>query len=234
MYTDEQIMEMFKGKYNDTDSLYKGYFYAYVNIYKQSFFHPCESDKYNFHHFYCSFLYKQQINTKNRYHTIEKLDEFYKPNDNVCKLRILYHVLAHYYLAMSMCGTIYEFDASNAFYTLVGNFDKALKDYTIDEVKELGRLIEENAPPNSINHYITMSERKDLYKQTAKEIKQKYEQDNKEEIEKKKKDLKQKQKENREKWKEEHKEEIEERKIKQREYMKKMREEFKKNAKNKN
>ena len=207
MYTDKQITEMFKDKYNTIDSQCKEYLDAYINIYKQSFIRPCESDKFNHHHFFPSFIFKQLMGEKNSYHTIEKLDESYKPSDNVCKLRILYHVLAHYYLALAMKGTVYEFDANNAFYTLVGNYSKNINNYTLEEVKELGRLIEENAQPNSINHYVTQNERKELYKEQQKEYKKK--------------------------WKEEHADEIEERKRKQREYVKKMREEFKKNAKNK-
>ena len=234
MYTDEQINEMFKNKYNMIDVHCKQYFNTYVNIYKQSFLNPCKSDKYNHHHFYCSFLYKWDdptIEKKNRYHTIEKLDETYLPNDNVCKLRILYHVLAHYYLAMSMRGTVYEFDANKAFYTLIGDYSKNINDYTLDEVKELGRLIEENTVPNAVDHYLTVAERKEYGKKIFNEIKEKYEQDNKEEIEQKKQEFKQKQKENREQWKKEHADEIEERKKQQREYAKKMREEFKKKCK---
>lgn len=205
MYTDEQINEMFKDKYNTIDVHCKQYFDAYVNIYKQSFIHPCKSDKFHHHHLFPSFIYKQMIGEKNRYHTIEKLDETFKPNDNVCKLRILYHVLAHYYLARAMKGTVYEFDANNAFYTLIGNYSRNIESYTIEEVIELGRLIEENSQPNHIDHYVTQNKRKEMYKEQQKEYK--------------------------EKWKEEHKEEIEERKRQQKEYAKKMREEFKKKCK---
>ena len=142
------------------------------------------------------------IGEKNRYHTIEKLDEFYKPNDNVCKLRILYHVLAHYYLAMAFRGTVYEFDAYKAFCTLINDYSRPLSSYTLEEVKEIGRLIEENAEPNQIDHYVTQSERKEYFKQ--------------------------KQKEYVENWKKEHEEEIKERQRKQREYAKQMREKYKK------
>lgn len=227
MYTDKQIAEMFKNKYNKSDIKYSEYFNAYVNIYKQSFIRPCKSDKYNFHHFFPSFLYRDSIGAKNRYHTIEILDENYSPNDNVCKLRVLYHILAHYYLAMSMQGTVYEIDSTNAFYTLIGDYSRKINSYSLEEVIELGRLIEENSVPNTIDHYITMSERKELYKQTAKENKKKYEEEHKYEIELKKQELKQKQKENRERWKEEHKEEIEEKKKKQREFAKMMRAKYK-------
>lgn len=201
MYTDEQINEMFKGKYNIIDPQCNEYLDAYINIYKQSFINPCKSDKFHHHHLFPSFIYKQMIGEKNRYHTIEKLDETFKPNDNVCKLRILYHVLAHYYLAMAMQGTVYEFDASNAFFTLINDYSRPLSSYTLDEVKEIGRLIEENAEPNQIDHYVTQSERKEMYKEQQKTYK--------------------------EKWKEEHKDEIEERKRQQREYAKQMREKYK-------
>ena len=201
MYTDEQINEMFKDKYNRIDPSCKDYLDAYIHFYKRSFTHPCKSDKFHMHHFFPSFIYKQMIGEKNRYHTIEKLDEAFKPNDNVCKLRILYHVLAHYYLAMAMKGTVYEFDASNAFFTLINDYSRPLSSYTLDEVKEIGRLIEENAELNQIDHYVTQSERKEMYKEQQKAYK--------------------------EKWKEEHKDEIEERKRKQREYAKQMRMKYK-------
>lgn len=205
MYTDEQINNLFENRYNKFDPHCKQYLDAYINIYKQSFAHPCESDKFNHHHFFPSFIYKQLIGEKNRYHTIEKLDEAYSPNDNVCKLRILYHVLAHWYLGMALRGTVYEFDAKNAFFTLINNYSRPIESYTMEEVVGLGRLIEENAEPNQIDHYVTQSERKEMYKEQQKAYK--------------------------EKLKEEHKDEIEERKRQQREYAKKMREEFKKNAK---
>jgi hypothetical protein len=201
MYTDEQINEMFKDKYNTIDPLCKDYLDTYIHFYKRSFTHPCKSDKFHMHHLFPSFIYKQMIGEKNRYHTIEKLDESYNPNDNVCKLRILYHVLAHYYLAKAMKGTVYEFDANNAFYTLIGNYSKNINSYTYEEVNEIGRLIEENAEPNKIDHYVTQNERKEMYKEQQKAYK--------------------------EKWKEEHKDEIEERKRKQREYAKEMRKKFK-------
>lgn len=205
MYTDEQIDKMFKDKYNLFDPQCKQYLDAYINIYKQSFINPCKSDKFHHHHLFPSFIYKQMIGEKNRYHTIEKLDETFKPNDNVCKLKILYHVLAHYYLAMALRGTVYEYDSLNAFCTLINDYSRPLSSYTLEEIKEIGRLIEENTPSNQIDHYVTQSERKEMYKEQQKEYK--------------------------EKWKEEHKEEIEERKRQQKEYAKKMREEFKKNAK---
>lgn len=201
MYTDEQINEMFKDKYNIIDPQCKEYLDAYINIYKQSFINPCKSDKFHHHHLFPSFIYKQMIGEKNRYHTIEKLDETYNPNNNVCKLRILYHVLAHYYLAMALKGTVYEFDSLNAFCTLINDYSRPLSSYTLNEIKEIGRLIEENAEPNQIDHYITQSERKEMYKEQQKAYK--------------------------EKWKEEHKDEIEERKRQQREYAKEMRMKYK-------
>ena len=201
MYTDEQIEEMFKDKYNTIDPQCKQYLDAYINIYKQSFINPCKSDKFHHHHLFPSFIYKQIIWEKNRYHTIEKLDKTYNPNNNVCKLRILYHVLAHYYLAMALKGTVYEFDSLNAFCTLINDYSRPLSSYTLDEVKEIGRLIEENAEPNQIDYYVTQSERKEMYKEQQNAYK--------------------------EKWKEEHKDEIEERKRQQREYAKEMRMKYK-------
>lgn len=202
MYTDEQIDELFKNKIpQDNES--QAYFSAYVNIYKCSFTRPTKSDKYNFHHLYCSFLAKSDWGEKNRYHTIERLDEFYKPNNNICKLRILYHVIAHWCLGMALRNTPFEIDARNAFFTLVGDYSRNIESYTFDEVKELGRLVEENTEPNKIDHYVTQSERKEMYKEQQKAYK--------------------------EKWKEEHKDEIEERKRQQREYAKQIRAKYKAN-----
>ena len=215
---------MFKDKYNTIDPLCKDYFDTYIHFYKRSFTRPCKSNKFHMHHFFPSFIYKQMIGEKNRYHTIEKLDEAYSPNDNVCKLRILYHVLAHYFLAKAMKGTAYEFDANNAFYTLIGDYSRNIDSYTYEEVKEIGRLIEENVEPNEIDHYMTQSETKEHFKQKQKDWEEKHE----EEILRNKEFMKQKRKESQEKWKEEHKDEIEERKRQQREYAKKMRKEFKK------
>ena len=202
MYTDEQIDELFKNKIPQDNEL-QAYFSAYVNIYKCSFTRPTKSNKYNFHHLYCSFLAKSDWGEKNRYHTIERLDEFYKPNDNVCKLRILYHVIAHWCLGMALRNTPFEIDARNAFFTLIGDYSRNIESYTFDEVKELGRLVEENTEPNKIDHYVTQSERKEMYKEQQKAYK--------------------------EKWKEEHKDEIEERKRQQREYAKQMRAKYKTN-----
>ena len=221
MYTDEQIDEMFKDKYNLFDPQCKQYLDAYINIYKQSFINPCKSDKFHHHHLFPSFIYKQMIGEKNRYHTIEKLDETFKPNDNVCKLRILYHVLAHYYLAMALRGTVYEYDSLNAFCTLINDYSRPLSSYTLEEIKEIGRLIEENTPPNQIDHYMTQSETKKYLKQKQK--------DYMEDWAEKHEFIKQKRKEFQEKWKEEHKDEIEERKRQQREYAKQMRAKYKAN-----
>lgn len=64
MYTDEQIDEMFKDKYNIIDPLCKDYLDAYIHFYKRSFTHPCKSDKFHMHHFFPSFIYKQMIGEK--------------------------------------------------------------------------------------------------------------------------------------------------------------------------
>lgn len=232
MYSDEQIMKMFDNIIPKDDES-QMYFNFYVNIYKWSFQHPTQSDKYNFHHFYCSFLAKNDsdIMGKNRYWTIQKLDEKYVPNDNVCKLRILYHVMAHYYLAMSLRNTIYEVDARNSFFTLIGDYSRPFESYTVEEIEELGRMIEETAEPNKFDRYMTQNEVKEYMKFKNEEYKENYLNEHKEEIEQKKKDDKEKRKGLRLKWNEEHKEEIEERKRKQKEYVKEMRERYKRDKK---
>ena len=222
MYTDEQI-EQFFGKHIKN----KNYFGTYVAIYKYFMENETDSNRFNHHHFVPCNITKESLQEKNRYHTIEKHDKLFDIKDNVVKLPIKWHVIAHYCLAMA---TLRE-DDINSFFTLVGDYSKPIQNYTFDDVQNLAQLVEENAQSNSIDHYITLSERKELYKQTAKDNKEKYIEEHKEEIEQKKEEFKQKQKENRELWKKEHADEIEERKRKQREYAKKMREEFKKNAK---
>ena len=198
MYTDEQI-EHFFGKYIKN----KNYFGTYVAIYKYFMENETNSNRFNHHHFVPCNITKESLQEKNRYHTIEKHDKLFDIKDNVVKLPIKWHVIAHYCLAMA---TLRE-DDINSFFTLVGDYSKPIQNYTFDDVQNLAQLVEENATPNLIDHYVTQSERKELYKEQQKEYKKK--------------------------WEEEHADEIEERKRKQREYAKKMREEFKKNVKNK-
>lgn len=229
MYTDEQIKEMF-GSILTNDEESRMYFDSYVNIYKWSFQHPTQSKKYHFHHFYCSFLAKNDsdIMTKNRYWTIERLDEKYVPDDNVCKLRILYHVMAHYYLAMALRGTPYETDARNSFFVLVNDYTRPLESYSLNEVEELGRMIEDNAEPSKFDRYMTQSKMKEYMKSKNDDYKENYLNEHKGEIEQRKIENKERQKEFRQKWNEEHKDEIENRKRKQREYIREMRKKYKK------
>lgn len=196
MYTDEQI-ERFFGKHIKN----KNYFGTYVAIYKYFMENETDNNRFNHHHFVPCNITKESLQEKNRYHTIEKHDELFDIKDNVVKLPIKWHVIAHYCLAMA---TLRE-DDINSFFTLVGDYSKPIQNYTFFDVQTLAQLVEENAQLNSIDHYVTQSERKELYKEQQKEYKKK--------------------------WKEEHADEIEERKRKQREYAKKMREEFKKKCK---
>ena len=196
MYTDEQI-EQFFGKHIKN----KNYFGTYVAIYKYFMENETDSNRFNHHHFVPCNITKESLQEKNRYHTIEKHDKLFDVKDNVVKLPIKWHVIAHYCLAMA---TLRE-DDINSFFTLVGDYSKPIQNYTFFDVQTLAQLVEENTTPNSIDHYVTQSERKEMYKEQEKEYKKK--------------------------WKEEHADEIEERKRQQREYAKKMREEFKKNAK---
>ena len=196
MYTDEQIEQFFSKHIKN-----KNYFGTYVAIYKYFMENETDSNKFNHHHFVPCNITKEVLQEKNRYHTIEKHDKLFDIKDNVVKLPIKWHVIAHYCLAMA---TLRE-DDINSFFTLVGDYSKPIQNYTFFDVQTLAQLVEENAQPNSIDHYITQNERKEMYKEQQKEYKKK--------------------------WEEEHKDEIEERKRKQREYAKKMREEFKKNAK---
>lgn len=198
MYTDEQIEQFFSKHIKN-----KNYFGTYVAIYKYFMENETDSNRFNHHHFVPCNITKESLQEKNRYHTIEKHDKLFDIKDNVVKLPIKWHVIAHYCLAMA---TLRE-DDINSFFTLVGDYSKPIQNYTFFDVQTLAQLVEENATSNSIDHYVTQSERKELYKEQRKEYKKR--------------------------WEEEHADEIEERKRKQREYAKKMREEFKKNVKNK-
>ena len=186
MYTDEQI-EKFFNKYITN----KNYFATYVVIYKYFMENITDCDKFNHHHFVpCNFT-KEYLQEKNRYHTIEKHDEIFYIKDNVVKLPIKWHVIAHYCLAMA---TLRD-DDINSFFTLIGDYSKPIKLYTFDDVLELSQMIEENAEPNKINRYVTQSERKEIYKEQQKVYKEKWKEEHKEEIEKKKKEYKEKQNE---------------------------------------
>lgn len=198
MYNDEEIEKLFENHIVD-----ETYFKKYVDIYKYFKINETKDDRFNFHHFFPVNYGKEILNEKNRYHTIKKHDEFYVIENNVVKLPIKWHIIAHYILAKAT----FRKDDINSFFTLIGNYDRNIESYSFNEVESLAELIEENTEPNQIDHYVTQSERKEMYKEQQKAYK--------------------------EKWNEEHKDEIEEHKRQQREYAKKMREEFKKKFKEK-
>lgn len=218
MYTQEQMDNMF-----ESFVVNKYYFVTYKAICEYFQKHPTDEKCFNYHHIYPSFLYKETHQLKNRYWTIEKLDEEYKPNDNVVKLPVKWHVIAHYCLAMALLTQ----DAKNSFFTLVEDYTKPIESYSFNEVQTLSQLVYENSLPNTSDHYMTVSERKEKGRKIFYEIKEKYESDNKEDIEEYKEEYKRKQKEYTARWKEEHKEEIEEKKRKQKEYFKMIKEEWK-------
>lgn len=192
MYNDEEIEKLFENHIVD-----ETYFKKYVDIYKYFKINETKDDRFNFHHFFPVNYGKEILNEKNRYHTIKKHDEFYAIENNVVKLPIKWHIIAHYILAKAT----FRKDDINSFFTLIGNYDRNIESYSFNEVESLAELIEENSLPNQIDHYVTQSERKEMYKEQQKVYK--------------------------EKWKEEHKDEIEERKRQQREYAKQMREKYK-------
>ena len=123
MYTDEQI-EQFFGKHIKN----KNYFGTYVAIYKYFMENETDCDRFNHHHFVPCNITKESLQEKNRYHTIEKHDKLFDVKDNVVKLPIKWHVIAHYCLAMA---TLRE-DDINSFFTLVGDYSKPIQNYTFD------------------------------------------------------------------------------------------------------
>lgn len=138
------------------------YIYKYLKL--CSIKYNYDINKYNFHHIIPSFLYKindDSIIKKNRYNTLSKLDESFNPLINVKKLKISHHILAHYYLGLGLQTK----DAINSFYTLIGDYSKDINSYTEDEVKELAKLVEENSNESVFDHYLTMEERKEKYKE---------------------------------------------------------------------
>lgn len=202
MYTKEFLLSIFDIKYYDWFDKYVEICFLYQKIKTDDIF-------FNYHHIIPVNVGKEQLNTKNRYHTISEHDKMYHPNDNVVKLSIDYHILAHYCLARA---TERE-DDINSFYTLIGNYDKWYKSYSLDEVKKIAKLVKESSLPNTNDHYMTVEERKEYDKSKQKEYNEQYYEENKEEIEQKKLELQQKQKESLELYNENNKERIEKQKL---------------------
>ena len=63
---------------------------------------PCKTNKYNFHHIFPAFLYKQEHNAKNRNKIIDDLDKEYIPEDNIVKLPNKWHFIVHYFLGKAL------------------------------------------------------------------------------------------------------------------------------------
>lgn len=221
MYDDNQINDMF-GKYIKDNE----YFKTYVSIYKYFKENEMDGNKFHYHHFYPSFLRKIENDEflKNRYHAIEKLDNDYDPDDNVVKLPIKWHVIAHYCLGLALRTT----DAENSFYVLIGDYSKSIESYTFDDVDNLARLIEENAMSNSLNQYMTQRDKKEMYKSKQKEYQNKWNEEHKDELFQRKQEYKNRQKEYQKKWKDEHKDELLQKKQEYKERMK----QYLKNKKN--
>lgn len=167
-----------------TDNEYINKYVRICRFYKEN---PTKKTKYNFHHIFPSFLYKSELQEKNRYHTIEKLDNDFDPNQNTVKLPIQYHILSHFYLGLGL-QTI---DAINSFYVLIGDYSKNINLYTEDEVIKLAELIEENALETKQKEYLTISQIKEKNKQIREESKKQWKEENKDKVE----EYKQKQKE---------------------------------------
>jgi hypothetical protein len=220
MYNDEEIEKLFENHIVD-----ETYFKKYVDIYKYFKINETKDDRFNFHHFFPVNYGKEILNEKNRYHTIKKHDEFYAIENNVVKLPIKWHIIAHYILAKAT----FRKDDINSFFTLIGNYDRNIESYSFNEVESLAELIEENSEPNQTEHYMTQSETKEYLKQKQKDYMEDWAEKHEEEILRNEEFIKQKRKESQKKWKEEHKDEIEERKRQQREYAKQMRAKYKAN-----
>ena len=220
MYTDKQLNEIFKPYVKIFNKYYFATYKAICMYFQEN---PCDTDRFHFHHIFPSFLFKEENQLKNRVHTVEKLDENYLPKDNVVKLPVKWHVIAHYCLAMALLTQ----DAVNSFFILVGDYSKPIEKWTFNEIQTTAQFVDENAVPNTFDRYISLSERKEMNKKLQKENQEKYETEHKEELEQKKAELKEKQKAYKEQWKKDNKEKIEEQKKKQKEYIKKLKEQYK-------
>lgn len=202
MYTKEFLLSIFDIKYYDWFDKYVEICFLYQKIKTDDIF-------FNYHHIIPVNVGKEQLQTKNRYHTISEHDKIYDIKDNVVKLPIDYHILAHYCLARA---TERE-DDINSFYTLIGNYDKWYKSYSLYEVKKIAKLVKESSLPNTNDHYMTVEERKEYDKSKQKDYNEQYYEENKEEIEQKKLELQQKQKESLELYNKNNKEQIEKQRL---------------------
>lgn len=151
----EYIKEKLKS-YSKNDKALEKYF----RIIEYFELNGCKDCRYSFHHIIPSFLYKQELHTKNRSYTIDKLDEDYPPEDNVVKLDNQYHVIAHYYLALALQTK----DAENSF-RIFDDWTKEFREYTEKDAIQLGLDYKETSQPTKITKYMTNKELKEKLKE---------------------------------------------------------------------
>lgn len=183
MYTKEQLKDLLKERIKDFEQFDK-----YYAIYQYHFQNnsSIETKKYHFHHCIPVNVTKQNLNKKNRRQVIAEHDNKYNVEDNIVKLPIKWHIVAHYVFALATKNI----DDINAFYTLVEDFETNINSYTFDSVVDLAKIIEENAKPNSKKQYMTVEQVKKQIKQKQNNYKQELKQKMKPRQEEYKKQLK--------------------------------------------
>lgn len=121
--------------------------------------------KYNFHHIYPAFCFKEDIGGKNRDKVIDLLDEAYKPEENVVKIPLKFHLVVHYLLAQALLTE----DAVGAFMVLHGDYTRTFSSFTTEEVIRLGEILEEGEIPTKQDRYYTKKEIEEMAKQIQQE-----------------------------------------------------------------
>ena len=130
---------------------------------------PPSKSKFEFHHIYPSFIFREIKGLKNRAKTIDLLDAEYKPKINIVKLPCKWHILIHWNLANALTGTRYEKDAQNALRLMIGDFYTPWEEFKYEQIQNLAKMYEETCQPNRFSTYMTASEKEVYYKQLQKQ-----------------------------------------------------------------
>ena len=174
------------------------WFNKYLDLMEEMIEHyPQSCNKYNYHHLIPVSIYKNIKGLKNRAQAINGADETFTVENNIVKLPIYYHVIAHYYLYKcsnyNLNNTAYN-DMKRAFLGFM-SLDKRADEYSMQEVIACAKDFHNQSQDTISEHYLSQDERKEMTQQYAKQKQQQYLEEHKEEIEQRKLDYKQKQKE---------------------------------------
>ena len=155
MYSKEYIKSIIKPISKNWSEAWFNNYYKIIEYFSK---HDTCDNKYNFHHVIPVHVSVDENSTtfKRRAQAIAYHDEKYNIIDNVVKLPIKMHVIAHYCLAKA---TMNKKDI-NSFMILHGDFTRDFYSMTMHDVEELSNLVHESGFPNSSEHYMTIDEMK--------------------------------------------------------------------------